>query len=95
MTDEIPDLLPEDRPERSLIYRLALLSAAGIFFLLGVAFWLIPVLTGIPFHILALVCLGLASRRAARWINTRERRLPRRWRLLLRPKLRRELRDKP
>jgi hypothetical protein len=37
----------------------------------------------------------MASPRVARWLKRHERRLPRRWRLLLRPKLRRALKRGP
>jgi len=93
-TDELPDLLSEERTERGPLLRVALLVATAVLFVLAIIFWLIPVLTGIPFWILGFVTLGMASRRAARWINARERRLPRKLRLALRPKLRRELRAK-
>jgi hypothetical protein len=92
--DELPDLLPEQRTERGLIVRIGLLVATGVLFVLAIVFWLVPVVTGIPFWILGIVTLGMASRRAARWINARERRLPRKLRLALRPKLRRQLRDR-
>jgi len=92
-TDELPDLLSEERTERGPLLRVALLVATAVLFVLAIIFWLIPVLTGIPFWILGFVTLGMASRRAARWINARERRLPRKVRLMLRPKLRRELRE--
>ena len=53
-------------------------------FVLGIIGWLIPVVTGLPFHAAALVLLGLASRRVARWINRLERRFPHRVRVHLR-----------
>lgn len=84
--DELPDLLPEDGPQRGMAVRLVLLAAALVLFALGVAFWIMPVLTGVPFWILGFVLLGMASRRCARWINRQERRLPRRARLVLRPR---------
>jgi uncharacterized membrane protein YbaN (DUF454 family) len=38
--------------------------------------WLLPVVTGIPFYIMGLALLGLASGRARQWINRMERALP-------------------
>jgi hypothetical protein len=87
--EELPDLLTVDRPDRHLALRVLLLAGAAVCFVLGVVFWLTPVMTGIPFYILAAVLAARGSRRAARWINAQERRLPFRMRLLLRPKLRR------
>jgi uncharacterized membrane protein YbaN (DUF454 family) len=70
-----------------MVQRVALLALALLFTVLGIIGWLVPVVTGIPFYILALACAGLASRRVATWVNRQERRLPRRVRLLLRPRL--------
>jgi uncharacterized membrane protein YbaN (DUF454 family) len=56
---------------------------------LGILGWLVPIVTGIPFYIVGLGLLGLASRRVRHWINAAERHLPRRVRLLLRPRARR------
>jgi hypothetical protein len=83
----LPDLLSTDRPDRHPAMRVLLLVAAAVCFVLGVVFWLIPVATGVPFYILSAVLAGMGSRRAARWINGQEARLPIRVRLLLRPKL--------
>jgi hypothetical protein len=89
---ELPDLLQVERHGAGAVRKMALLLVAGGFFLLGIVFWLIPVVTGLPFHLLALMTLGMASRRVAGWINRHERRLPWRWRLRLRPALRRRWR---
>jgi hypothetical protein len=87
--ERIPDLLRQRKGPRPLWSRCAWLLAAAIFFVLGVAFWLIPVVTGIPFYIAALVCLGLASDRVGERINAAERRLSHHKRLKLREWLRR------
>ncbi len=81
----LPALISEPGHERGVVARAALLVAALALFALGVVGWLIPVMTGIPFWIMGFLVLGMASRRAARWINRQEGRLPRRMRLLLRP----------
>jgi hypothetical protein len=94
VADELPDLLPEDHERPGLVKRVALLALALLFLLLGIVGWLLPVVTGVPFYVLAAITAGLASRRVAAWVNRHERRLPRRWRLLLRPRLRRALRAK-
>lgn len=94
MTDTetpLPELLQEEREDRSVLTRVGLVLAAGVFFVIGVVLWLTPVVTGIPFYILAMVCLGMASKRVARWINHQEEKLPYKARLWLRPKLRRKL----
>ncbi|MHC4845838.1 MAG: hypothetical protein ACYTCU_06725 [Planctomycetota bacterium] len=85
---ELAPLLPEGPRSHSTITRVGLLAASAVLFALGVVFWLIPVATGIPFYVLSVITLSMASRRAARFLNRGERRLPyrfRRWmRLLLR-----------
>ena len=72
-----PDLLREQKHHRPLWVRVLCFAGAGIFFVLGIVGWLIPVLTGIPFYVAGLVLLALASDRARRFINRLERRLPR------------------
>ncbi len=89
---DLPDLVPENGTRRSMLVRVALGLGAAVCFGLGLVLWPVPVMTGIPFWILGFVLLGMVSRRTARWVNRQERRLPRRARLLLRPRLRRALR---
>jgi hypothetical protein len=91
----LPDLVRVDPRERSPAARIGLLVVALLLFVLAIIGWLVPIVTGVPFWIAGFLVLGMASRRAARWMNRTEARLPYRWRLLLRPKLRRELRRKP
>jgi hypothetical protein len=81
---ELPDLIRTDGPRRGAVVRVALLVAGAVFFVLGIVGWLVPVVTGIPFYILSAICLGMASRRIARWVNKHERRLPYKFRRLLR-----------
>jgi len=88
---ELPDIVRVGLQERGTLARMGLLIATLVCFVLAIVGWLVPVLPGIPFWILGFFTLSMASRRAARWINRQEAKLPRRWRLLLRPKLRREL----
>jgi Flp pilus assembly protein TadB len=76
MAEELPDLLAGDRPRGSVVVRLALVGAAAACFVLGVVFWLVPIVTGIPFYVLGLVLLAAASSRARRLVNRLERRLP-------------------
>ena len=74
-----------------MVQRVALLALALLFTVVGIVGWLVPVVPGFPFYLLALACAGLASRRVATWINRHERRLPLGFRkmLRLRPRLRR------
>lgn len=59
-------------------------AGAGIFFVLGIVGWLIPVMTGIPFYVAGLALLALASDNARHVINRLERRLPLRLRWVVR-----------
>lgn len=81
--DSLPDLIPR-RPGEAFWRRLWCLTGAVACFALGVVFWLIPVVTGIPFYVAGLLLLGMASERARQWINRLERRLPLAWRRRLR-----------
>ena len=81
---DLPDLLTSDGKKRPAWARAVCLASATLFFLLGMVGWLIPVVTGIPFYLVALVLLGMASDRVLHAINRLERRLPDRWRRELR-----------
>lgn len=85
---ELPDLLRCDDGGHPMLKRVALLAGAGACFVLGVVGWLVPIVTGIPFYILGLVLLAKGWPWAGHRVNAWERRLPRRWRLLLRPRWR-------
>jgi hypothetical protein len=80
----LPELIRTGGVSRGPAMRVALLVAALCLFALGIVFWLIPVVTGVPFYVLAAITAGMASKRAARWINRLDARLPHRLRLLLR-----------
>jgi uncharacterized membrane protein YbaN (DUF454 family) len=82
----LPDLISCDGPDRGVWKRIGLISASVAFFSLGIVGWVIPVMTGVPFHVLGLITLGMASKPIARTVNRWERRLPHRLRLWLRPK---------
>ena len=82
--DELPDLLTPHGRSRPLWVRALCLAGAFVFFVLGLAGWLIPVVTGIPFYLVAIALLGMASDRALMAINRLERKLPHRWRVALR-----------
>ncbi|HKW95568.1 MAG TPA: hypothetical protein VJX92_27015 [Methylomirabilota bacterium] len=75
MTPPLPDLLREHEGHRPLWLRLVYLVAALVCVAAGIAGWLIPVMTGLPFYAAAVVFLGLASDRVRRGINRLERRL--------------------
>ena len=75
MGAKLPDLLREHEGHRPWWLRLLFVLAALVCAAAGVAGWLIPVMTGIPFYVAALVFLGLASDRVRRTINRLEHRL--------------------
>ena len=69
----LPELLPESTSHHPVL-RMAALGASLIFFALGIAGWLIPVVTGVPFHVLGILTLGMAIPAVARRINAWEQR---------------------
>jgi hypothetical protein len=91
----LPDLIKVDGRVRHPLHRIALFTGSILCFITGVIFWLIPVLTGVPFYVASILLLGMASTRAANWINGRERRLPYRWRVRLRKMLMRGKETRP
>ncbi|HYB69786.1 MAG TPA: hypothetical protein VEH80_03900 [Candidatus Bathyarchaeia archaeon] len=75
MSSPLPDLLREHDGHRPWWRRALYLLVALLCLAAGVAGWLIPVITGLPFYVAAVVFLGLASDRVRRAINRLERRL--------------------
>lgn len=92
--DELPDLLACDGGKHPPLKRVLLVLGAVVCLVLGVVGWLVPVITGVPFYLAGLVLLAKAIPAVGRWINARERRLPRRYRLWLRPRMLAEQRRK-
>jgi len=90
----IPDLLGEPHGEHPAFRRVLWGLGSVVCFALGIVGWLVPIITGIPFYILSLVLLSKASPPVGRWVNGQERRWGLKWRLMLRPRLRRALRKK-
>ncbi len=81
---ELEPLFWSDHKARPLWKRALLLVGALIFIVLGVVFWIVPLVTGIPFYIVGFALLGAASPRAQAVLNRAEARLPHRVRLALR-----------
>ena len=79
-----PPLLRIRKTRKSLLSRVLLVGAAILCFIAGILGWLLPVITGIPFYVLGLILLGMASSSVRDWINRSEAKLPPRWRKLLR-----------
>jgi hypothetical protein len=84
---DFPPLLNIRSKPRSLISRVLLVGGAILCFVFGIFGWLLPVITGIPFYILGLILLGMASPGMRDWINRAEAKLSPRWRRLLRAAL--------
>ena len=55
---ELPDLLTPHGRSRPLWVRVLCFAGAFVFFVLGLAGWLIPLVTGIPFYLVAIALLG-------------------------------------
>lgn len=84
MPDSFRPLLRIRKTQRSFLTRVLLVGGAIVCLVLGILGWLVPVVTGIPFYVLGLILLGMASSGVRNWINRAEARLPPRWRKLLR-----------
>ena len=84
MPDSFPPLLRIRKTQRSFLTRVLLVGGAILCLVFGILGWLVPVVTGIPFYVLGLILLGMASSSVRNWINRAEARLPPRWRKLLR-----------
>jgi len=69
-------LIVEAHTERPLWLRVALVLAALLAFVLGVVGWLVPVVTGVPFYVIGLVCLAKVSPWMAARVNDLDARLP-------------------
>jgi uncharacterized membrane protein YbaN (DUF454 family) len=82
-----PPLLRIRKTRRSLFSRIFLVAGALVCFVLGIVGWLLPVVTGIPFYVLGLVLLSMASSGISDWINRAESRLSPRYRKLIRDAL--------
>lgn len=81
---ELRDLLPPRKKPLSLWWRAVYFGGAVFFVVCGMVGWLVPVVTGIPFYVAAIVLAGLASERVRGWVNRVERKLPHRVRVRLR-----------
>lgn len=76
-------ILPPKR-QHPLWRRVLFVIGAFFFMLLGIIFWIAPIITGIPFWIAAFIMLAMVSQKIRRGINWCDRKLPRRMRIALR-----------
>ena len=91
---EVPldPLFEEKDHDHHPVKRLALLIGGGLCILLGIVVWITPIVTGAPaLYLAGAVLLAGASKTIACWLNRQERKLAYKYRLLLRPKLRKRL----
>lgn len=83
----LPDLVDVGGAPRPAWQKALLLLAAFVLITMAIVIWLLPIVGGSWFFwIPGLLLLGMGSRRAARWLNHCDRRLPHRCRLWLRPR---------
>jgi hypothetical protein len=92
-----PPLLRLRSRKLSILKRVLLIGGAVLCFVVGILGWLVPVVTGIPFYIMGIVLLGIASPGFIDRVNRAEARLTPKWRQRLRAGLRkipiRKIRD--
>ena len=81
---EFPPLLKFRRKKQPMWTRVLLIGGAVLCFVVGIFGWLLPVITGIPFYIVGLILLGMASPRVIEKVNSAEAKLSPKWRQRLR-----------
>lgn len=83
----LPDLLPRTRKKRTVLQRVLYIGGAVLCILAGIAATPIPLISGLPFYVIAALLLASSSMFARRLINRLDRKLPHRARLALRSSL--------
>lgn len=81
---DLPDLMKPAEHAKPTWLRVVYFAAGITCIILGIVFWLMPVITGLPFYPPALVFLALASDHVRQWLNKTDARLPAGWRLRIR-----------
>jgi hypothetical protein len=80
----LPELFGPLRRRRPWWQRAPLFGLATMLFGLGAAGWILPVVAGWPFFVLAIFVLASVSGRVRSWVDRHEQRLPHAHRLRLR-----------
>lgn len=82
----LPGLLPEDKGDPGFLKKCMYVFGGLGLIVFGIVGWILPVLIGIPFIVGGLAMLSVAFKPLRKWVNYCEAKLPRSWRLYLRPR---------
>ena len=82
--EELPELLPASNNRAGFIRKCVSVVCGLVLLTLGLLGILLPGIPGTPAFLVGLAMVSVASDRLRRWINYRDTRLSRKWRLFLR-----------
>ena len=82
--DDLPELLPASNNRAGFIRKCVSVVCGLVLLILGLLGILLPGIPGTPAFLIGLAMVSVASDRLRRWINYRDTRLSRKWRLFLR-----------
>ena len=82
--DDLPELLPASNNRASFIRKCVSVACGMVLIPLGLLGILLPGIPGTPAFLVGVAMVSVASDPLRRWINSRDRRLSRKWRLFLR-----------
>ena len=82
--DDLPELLPASNNQASFIRKCVSVTCGMVLIPLGLLGILLPGIPGTPAFLVGVAMVSVASDPLRRWINSRDRRLSRKWRLFLR-----------
>jgi len=83
---EIPDFLPEDKGDSGFLKKCFFVVGGLVLIVLGIVGWVLPFLMGVPLIAAGLAMAAVAIPGLRKLVNSLEAKLPRKWRLYLRPK---------
>jgi uncharacterized membrane protein YbaN (DUF454 family) len=88
---DLPPLFSPTRDTKNLPIRLLYGFVGILLVFVGMIWWILPFLPGVPLILAGLAIIGLCSNSFSGWVNRCEAKLPKRYRILLRPKIRKQM----
>lgn len=87
---DLPVLLPGGDSDCGFLKKCLLVVGGLGLVVIGIIGLILPILIGVPFLIAGLSMLSVVFKPLRKWVNLCEAKLPRKWRLYIRSKMRRE-----
>ena len=87
---DLPPLLSGDNRDYGFLKKCLFVVGGLVLVIIGIIGLILPVLIGVPFLIAGLSMLSVVFKPLRKWVNSCEAKLPRKWRLYLRSKMRSE-----